>query len=116
MGPMARADDFAVVCRVSVSDGMGSTKTQWQDGAPFKCLLTLDSSIEARKAEQAGVTSLFSGLLDASFPLSFHDVFRRVSDGSTFRVTSIPADNKTPDIASFAVKSFSAERHTLADG
>lgn len=111
--PLDHADDFVLLNRSVVSDGMGGTVTRWIDGAPFKCLLTLDSSMEARTAEQAGVTSLFSGLVDKAFPLDFHDAFKRASDGTTFRVTNDPKDDPSPPIASFAVKAFSAEKWVL---
>jgi hypothetical protein len=116
MNPLNHADKFFFLYRQIFPDGMGTWKTEWTQGAEFDCLLQLNNSIEARVAEKNGVTSVFTGIVEKALPIEYNDVFKRVSDDATFRITSNPADKKTPDIATFAVKSFSAERHTLPEG
>jgi hypothetical protein len=113
MNPLNFADKFMLLNRTVVSDGMGGWATVWTDGAEFDCLLENHSSIEARQAQQSGVTSLFTGTVDNQLPIEFNDVFKRLSDGETFRVTSNPSDQTTPAIATFQAKSFSAERFTI---
>ena len=115
MGPMAHADKFVILDRKTTNGAWGPI-VEWHDGLEFQCLLTLNSSMEARIAEQAGVTSLFTGLIDQDTPLEFHGMFRRVSDNAIFRVTSEPKDDETPSVASFSLKKFSAERSEIPTG
>lgn len=97
----------------TVSDGMGGFKTRWVDGATFQAAIIKDNTIQARVAEKQGVTEVYTVTVDKSLPLAFHDVFRRDSDGATFRVTSNIVDSKTPKVASFQFGQVSAERWEL---
>lgn len=110
--PLDHADDFVFLDKTTVSGPFGP-EVKWTEGAAFRCLLTFNSSMEARIAEQSGVKSLFSGLVEKNIPIEFHSVFKRVSDGATFRVTSEPKDDESPEIASFQVKAFTAEKYDL---
>jgi hypothetical protein len=92
---------------------MGGFITSWTDGAVVDALIMLDSSIQAKRAQQEGVRDLYSVLVPSNFPITFNDYFKRNRDGDTFRVTSDPAENETPNIATFAVKRFSAEKTAL---
>ena len=114
MGPMRHADTFRMLDRVSLTptEPLGPVVT-WEPGIEFKCLLTLDTSMKARIAEQANVTALFYGLVEKDVPITFDSVFERISDGAVFRVTSKPEDKGTPAIASFSLKAFTAERYNL---
>lgn len=112
MNPLDHADQFQILDRVTTSGPFGP-QISWHPGLIFDCLLTFNSSMESRIAEQAGVTSLFSGLVEKNIPIEFHTVFKRVSDGATFRVTSEPKDDESPEIASFQVKAFTAEKYEL---
>ena len=47
--------------------------------------------------------------------LSFHDVFRRLSDGQCFRVTSNSDDGATPSMATFRFGQCSAEEWEVPD-
>ena len=90
-------------------DGEGGFINQWSEGAPFDAAITFDTSIEARTAEKSGVSSLYTVTVSGGIPLEYHDVFRRVSDGKVFRVTSDSDDKKTPPTASFRVAQVTAE-------
>lgn len=110
--PLDHADKFIILNKI-VTNGPFGPVVEWQDGAEFDCLLTFNSSMEARIAEKQQVTSLFSGIVSKTTPIEYHSVFKRVSDGSVFRITSEPLDYESPEIATFSVKSFSAEKYTL---
>lgn len=97
----------------TVADGMGGFKTRWVDGATFLAAIVKDNTIQARVAEKQGVTEVYTVTVDKALPLAFHDVFRRDSDGATFRVTSNIVDSKTPKVASFQFGQASAERWEL---
>lgn len=95
-------------------DGEGGVLTEWADGAPFMAAITFDSSMDARIAERQGVTSLYTVTTKKSVVLSYHDVFRRLSDGKVFRVTSDGDDKLTPDSATLNMRQVTAEEWVLA--
>lgn len=95
------------------SDGMGGYNIVWTDGAEFDAAITLDTSMEARTAEKAGVTALYTVTTTKALNLQYHDVFRRESDGKIFRVTSDGDDKKTPTGASLNMRQVSAEEWKL---
>jgi translation elongation factor P/translation initiation factor 5A len=69
--------------------------------------------MEARAAEKQGVTSLYTVTTGKNAILQYHDVFRRLSDGKVFRVTSDGDDKQTPDRATFQFSQVTAEEWTL---
>ena len=94
-------------------DGYGSYVTTWVDGAPFQCAIVFDNSIEARTAEAAGVTPLYTITTKKNINLQYHDVFRRNKDGKIFRVKSDGDDNATPDKANLNMRQVTAEEYEL---
>lgn len=116
---MSLLDDFARPCvlleKSVVPDGEGGYYTTYKDGAKFLNYQALDTSMEARRAEKEGVTSLYSALVDKGFPIEFNDYFRDEITKETFRVTSNPEEKESPKSASFALKYFTAERRALPE-
>lgn len=94
-------------------DGEGGYITEWTDSVEFDAAITFDDSMQARIGAKSGVTSLYTVTLPRGFKLDFHDVFRRLSDGKIFRVTSDGDDKHTPDRASFQVSQVTAEEWEL---
>lgn len=94
-------------------DGYGGVETVWVDGAEIDAAIVLDSSMQAKIAEQQGVTALYTITTSRSINLQYHDVIRRVSDGKIFRVTSDGDDKKTPASATLDMRQVSAEEWTL---
>lgn len=86
---------------------------QWVDGAEFINYQALDTSMEARRAEKEGVTSVYSALVKKSLPIEYNDAFKDLTTGNTYRVTSRPEDKAAPASASFDLKFFTAERWAL---
>lgn len=99
--------------RTTQPDGYGGFDTVWVEGAEFQCAIVLDSSIEAKIAEQQGVTGLYTITTNKNINLQYHDVFKRMSDKKIFRVTSDGDDKKTPDSARLNMRQVSAEEWTL---
>ena len=117
---MSLLDDFARDCvlmdKTRTPDGEGGYITTWQEGAEFVNYSALDSSLEARRAEKEGVTSLYSALVDKSVPIEYNDYFRDKATGLTYRVTSNPEEKQAPKSAGSvirALKFFTAERKEL---
>lgn len=114
---MSLLDDFARECvlmeKTRVPDGEGGYITTWKEGAEFTNHQALDTSMEARRAEQEGVTSIYSALVRKDLPIEYNDVFKDVETGLTYRVTSNPEEKPAPRSASFSLKYFTAERWNL---
>ena len=103
-----------MVGRTTQPDGEGGTLTNWIEGAEFNAAITFDNSIEAKAAAVQGVTSLYTVTVPKRVKLEYHDVFKRLSDGKIFRVTSDGDDKITPERASFQFAQVSAEEYVLA--
>ena len=86
---------------------------EWTEGAEFVNYQALDTSMEARRAEKEGVTSVYSALVRSDFPIDYNDYFRDKTTGQIYRVTSDPEEKVAPKSASFALKFFTAERKEL---
>lgn len=100
----------------TTADTYGGYITSWVEGAAFPAAIVLNNSIEARVAEQQGVTALYTITTKKAMNLQYHDVFKRVSDGKIFRVTSDGDDDKTPNSAGLDMRQVSAEEWRLTDG
>ena len=97
----------------TVDDGQGGYETEWTEGARFRAAVVKNKTLAARVAEKEGVTEVYTITTEPGVKLDFHDVFKRTSDGLTFRVTSNARDSETPDMASFAFEQVHAERWEL---
>lgn len=106
-----------IIEQKKVSDGEGGFYTEWEDGAEFVAAIVPDVTTQAVIAERQGMTKIYRVTTPKNAILSFHDIFRRESDGQTFRVTSDGKDIQTP--ASSGLPPFSqvtAEAYSLPVG
>ena len=110
---MSLLDDALEKCvylnKTKAPDGYGGYIDRYEDGVDFKAAIAFDTSIEARVGEQQGVTSLYTVTTSRAMTLEYHDVFRRVSDGKVFRVTSDGDDKYTPKSAGLDMRQVTAE-------
>lgn len=102
-----------MIDKTTTGDGYGGTKVVYKDGATFNAAIVLNSSMEARIAEQQGVTSLYTITTKKNVNLQFHDIFRRDEDKKIFRVTSDGDDNKTSKTAGLDMRQVTAEEYIL---
>lgn len=105
--------DCTLFEKTRITDGEGGYTFEWKDGLKFKNYFEQNTSMEARRAEKEGVTSLYSALVDKSLPINYNDFFRDETTGQTFRITSEPDEKKAPRTATFALKFFTAEKREL---
>ncbi len=105
-------EDCVMLDRTTEPDGYGGFIVVWKEGAPFKAVLTFDSSMQARTAEQQGVTSLYTATTSRGIILQYHDYFKRVRDGKIFRATSDGDDKFTPASTALDMRQISAEEIT----
>lgn len=99
--------------KTTENDGYGGYNIVWREGFEFNSAITFDSSMQARTAEQAGVTSLYTVTTRKNLVLEYHDVFKRLRDGKIFRVTSDGDDKYTPESATLNMRQVTAEEWTL---
>lgn len=117
MSLLTEAMESCVILNKQTSDdGYGGYYDRWVNGARFDAAITFDTSIEARTAEKQGVTSLYTVTTSRGLNLQYHDVFRRLSDGKIFRVTSDGDDKFTPRNASLDMRQVTAEEYELPTG
>ncbi len=106
-------EQLTIMEKRTVSDGMGGFEITWTEGAPFMGAITKDNSIQTRIAEQEGVKSLYTVVVDIDTPLQFGDVILRKNTGDYLKITSNPNDTQTPARARIKNKQAQAELHTL---
>ena len=100
--------------KTSTPDGYGGRIEQWTESAfKFNAAITFSSSIEARRAEAEGVTSLYTVTTSKNITLEYHDVFKRVRDNKIFRVTSDGDDKYTPKSATLDMRQVTAEEYQI---
>ena len=114
---MSLLDDYMESCimydKKVVDDGYGGYKTTYTEGVTFKAALVLDDSVEAQVAQSDEAVGIYTVTTGREMNLQYHDVFRRVSDGKIFRVTSDGDDKKTPKRASLNMRQVSAQEWEL---
>ena len=99
--------------KTTENDGYGGYNIIWREGFSFDCAITFDTSMQARVADQAGVTSLYTVTTRKNLTLEYHDVFKRLRDGKIFRVTSDGDDKFTPQSATLNMRQVTAEEYVL---
>lgn len=102
-----------IMNKTIVDDGYGGYITTWTEGAEFRASITFDTSMEARRAEAQGVTSLYTVTTSRDLTLEYHDVFKRIKDGKIFRVTSDGDDKFTPNSSTLDMRQVTAEEWEL---
>lgn len=105
-------EDAVMLEKKRIPDGEGGFITDWAEGVQFKAAITFNTSMEARTAEKQGVTGMWNILVKKETRLEFHNIFKRMSDGQVFRVTS-KDDKATPKSAGLDLRLISAEEWTL---
>lgn len=108
-------EDCTMLDRTTVSDGVFGTVPSYVAGATFRAAIIKASSIEARIAEKQGVSEVYTVVVPKGVSLEYHDVFRRESDKSTFRVTSNIKDDEAPEASTVKIGKVTAERWELPD-
>ena len=106
-------ESYIIMNKITANDDYGGTVTSWVEGAKIQCAEQFNNSIEAKKAEAQGVTSVYTLTTRKNVNLQYHDVLRRVRDGKIFRITSDGDDLYTPASASLDMRNVSAEEFVL---
>jgi len=106
-------DSCVMMDKRTVPDGMGGFTIVWTEGATFDATVIKDNSTEAVVGQQQGMNELFTVVVNKSIALDYHDVFRRLSDGQTFRLTSSTLDSAAPERSTVPIAKATCERWAL---
>lgn len=106
-------EEFMEECELlepsKVPDGHGGTITTWTSGEKFDAAIVERESMVITTAEHLEESKKFN--ITSTIKLNFHDVIRRKSDQTVFRITS---DSKpSPETATFRFRRSTAERWKL---
>jgi len=107
------SEEFSILEKTREPDGEGGFIVSWADGAVIKVAQRFDSTMEARRAEKEGVTSVYTFLVNKSVKLEYHDVLKRLKDGQIFRITSNAGDSYTPASSGLDMTAVTAEKWEL---
>lgn len=99
--------------RTTSNDGVFGIVYTWRSGAEFDAVIIKDTSIQARMAEKQDVKEVYTVVTQKGFGLGYHDVFKRLSDGTIFRVTSNQKDSEAPEASTVKIGKVAAERWEL---
>ena len=105
--------DCVIINKVRTPDGIGGFVVSYAEGAAFRAAITYNNTIEAKVAAAGGVTSVYTATVPLSCTLDYHDVFKRLSDGKIFRVTSDSDDKVTPKRSTFQFRQVDCEEWSL---
>lgn len=106
-------EDCKILNHVRTDDDYGGYTDEWTEGATFKAAIAKNASPEQLVAEQQGVNEAFTVVVEQSFTLDYHDVFKRVSDNAVFRVTSRTTDSTAHPASTVKIAKVTAERWVL---
>lgn len=106
-------EDCQILNHVRADDEVGGYTETWTDGATFKAAIGKMSSPEQILAEKEGVSESFKVVVQKSFTLDYHDVFKRLSDNAVFRVTSRTVDSTAHAASTVPIAVVTAERWVL---
>jgi hypothetical protein len=111
-------EEYTLLDKVRTDDGYGGFDVTWTDGAKIQGAMVFNTSLEARKAQAMGVSSVYTLTTKRNVVLEYHDVLRRTRDGKIFRVTSDGDDSYTPTSATLDMRQVTCEEWKLevADG
>ena len=116
---MSLMEQFKTACvrlvPVTENDGAGGRRTVWTAGETFYASIVEKSHTEPENGERKHAKAFYDVFVARSENIRYHDVFRRVSDGKIFRVTSNPDDKKTPLSAHISYAIVTAEEWRLPD-
>lgn len=98
--------------RSNIPDGRGGYTSGYVEGAGFNAVVEITNSLDETVAEQQGVTGVYDVTISRGIRLQFHDVFKRVSDGKIFRVTS-KDESETPSTTNLDIRKVRAEEWEL---
>lgn len=108
-------EQFIVLKKERVSDGMGGFKITYTEKGLIYGVVSATNSTEMRIAEQQGNKILYSFNTRKDSEVEYQNFIKRVSDNSCYRITSNSADLITPKMSRMNFKVLYAEKIELIE-
>lgn len=102
-----------ILNHIRQDDPFGGHTDTYSEGATFFAAIAKNGSPEQLVAEQQGLAEQFTVVVDQGITLDYHDVFKRISDNSIFRVTSRTQDSTAHPASTIKIAKVTAERWEL---
>ena len=99
--------------KTETPDGLGGCRAGWTEGVAFDAVLIKKRSGLETEGQREALKETFVVLTAPEVGLRHPDVFRRVADGATFRVTTANGDEVTPGEATIRAAKAECERWDL---
>ena len=97
---MSLLDQYTVECvimaKIRRDDPVGGHTIDWVDTAHFQAAWEYQSAPEITVAEQQGIKRVYNIYVPKDIDLDYHEAFRRLDNGQTYRVTNPGTDRVTP--------------------
>ena len=106
-------EECRILNHVRTDDDFGGYSNIWTEGAKFSAAIAKNSSTEQQIAEKEGISEAFTVVVEDTFSLDYHDVFKRIRDGAIFRVTSRTTDSTAHPASTVRIAKVTAERWVL---
>ena len=92
------------------SDGHAAHFNEWNEGGHFRAAVIKNAQLPVTEAEKPALSETYTVVVPTGTALAFHEAFRRVSDGATFRVLGDVRDTQAPGRSSVQIAKVPAER------
>ena len=114
---MSLLDQYTHECvtltKTRSDDPLGGYLTVWVNGVTFTAAWEYNSAPEITVAEQQGVSRVYNIYVPVDLQLDYHEVFRRVDNGQTYRVTNPGTDRMTPKTSRIKRRLIEVEKWSL---
>lgn len=101
---------FCLLDRVSTADPFGGVVYTYVEGAHFAAGMVTNATTEMQIAEQSGAKSVYTLVVDRHTVLERGQLVRRLTDGSTYRITAPTRDMQTPEQSALKFAQTTMER------
>ena len=106
-------EECRILNHLRIDDDYGGYSEAWTDGAKFLAAIAKNTSTEQQIAEKEGLSEAFTVVVEDTFSLDYHDVFKRTRDNAIFRVTSRTTDSTAHPASTVRIAKVTAERWVL---
>ena len=106
-------EECRILNHIRTDDDYVGYTDAWTEGATFKAAIAKSGTTEQLVADQKGIDEAFTVVVEDTFTLDYHDVFKRMRDGAIFRVTSNTTDSTAHPASTVRIAKVTAERWVL---
>lgn len=102
-------ENLVIMDRTTIADGFGGFNVVWQEGATFTAALTSSQNGTAKIAEAITATKIFKVVTETTVTLLKDMYFKRLKDGTVFKILRNNTDKLTPDNSAISMRATEAE-------